>query len=338
RAPAHPQACLVTEQVMDDLADKLGIDPLDFRIKNIPEVGAFKTLKPIYEKEIALGAEKIGWQKNRHSRGDKSQGPIKRGLGCGLSTWGGGAGQAQATCTIHPDGSVEVAIGSQDLGTGTTTLVPLVAAEILGLQVKDVTGKLGSSIYPPAGGSGGSTSCGGVSVAVGVASMKALALVFEKVAPKVDQGKIVSVMSSQGVGGAHFADVSVDIETGEVRVNKIVAVADCGMVMNRILCESQVLGGVIGALNSALFEERRLDPKTGVMLNPDLEWYKLAGHTDIPDIEVHLLDYPERGVIGIGEPPYIPGAAAIANAVTNAVGVRVGGLPFTPRRILSALK
>ena len=120
-------------------------------------------------------------------------------------------------------------------------------------------------------------------------------------------------------------------------MNKIVAVADCGMVMNRILCESQVLGGVIGALNSALFEERRLDPKTGLMLNPDLEWYKLAGHTDIPEIEVHLLDYPERGVIGIGEPPYIPGAAAIANAVTNAIGVRVGGLPFTPRRILDAL-
>jgi len=386
RAPGHPQGCIVTEQVMDDLADKLGIDPLDFRIKNIPEAGLFKTLKPIYEKEIALGAEKIGWKKNRHPRGDQTPGPIKRGLGCALSTWGGGAGQAQATCTIHPDGSVEVAIGSQDLGTGTTTLVPLVAAEILGLQVKDVTGKLGSSIYPPAGGSGGSTSCGGVSVAVGVASMKALALLFEKVAPKLDakvadlqaaggkilatngkslswkqacatlgqqpvvgsgdrkdgdtkddQGKIVSSMSSQGVGGAQFADVSVDVETGEVRVNKIVAVADCGMVMNRILCESQVLGGVIGALNSALFEERRLDPKTGVMLNPDLEWYKLAGHSDIPDIEVHLLDYPERGVIGIGEPPYIPGAAAIANAVTNAIGVRVGDLPFSPRRILDAL-
>ena len=386
RAPGHPQGCIVTEQVMDDLADKLGIDPLDFRIKNIPEAGLFKTLKPIYEKEIALGAEKIGWKKNRHPRGDQTPGPIKRGLGCALSTWGGGAGQAQATCTIHPDGSVEVAIVSQDLGTGTTTLVPLVAAEILGLQVKDVTGKLGSSIYPPAGGSGGSTSCGGVSVAVGVASMKALALLFEKVAPKLDakvadlqaaggkilatngkslswkqacatlgqqpvvgsgdrkdgdtkddQGKIVSSMSSQGVGGAQFADVSVDVETGEVRVNKIVAVADCGMVMNRILCESQVLGGVIGALNSALFEERRLDPKTGVMLNPDLEWYKLAGHTDIPDIEVHLLDYPERGVIGIGEPPYIPGAAAIANAVTNAIGVRVGDLPFSPRRILDAL-
>ena len=81
----------------------------------------------------------------------------------------------------------------------------------------------------------------------------------------------------------------------------------------------------------------RARSSTGIMLNPDLEWYKLAGHSDIPEIEVHLLDYPERGVIGIGEPPYIPGAAAIANAVTNAIGVRVSGLPFTPRRILDAL-
>jgi xanthine dehydrogenase YagR molybdenum-binding subunit len=144
-------------------------------------------------------------------------------------------------------------------------------------------------------------------------------------------------MSGVGVGGAQFADVTVDTETGTVRINKMVAVADCGLVMNRLLCESQVLGGVIGAINAALFEERRLDPMSGLMLNPDLEWYRVAGHSDLPDIEVHLLDYPERGVIGIGEPPYIPGAAAIANAVTNAVGVRVGDLPFSPRRILTAL-
>ena len=386
RAPGHPQGCLVTEQVMDDLAHQLGLDPLEFRLKNIPDEGVFKTLKPIYETEVKLGAEKIQWKKFWHPRGDKTAGPIKRGLGCALNTWGGGAGQAQATCTIHPDGSVEAACGSQDLGTGTVTLVPLVAAEILGLQVKDVTGKVGSSIYPPTGGSGGSTSCGGVSVAVGVAAMKARDLLFEQVAPKLDakpgdlqavggkivatngkslswkqacamlgrqpitgagdrkegdtkdtEGKTVATMSSQGVGGAQFADVSVDVETGVVKVNKIVAVADCGMVMNRLLCESQVYGGVIGALNSALFEERRLDPKSGLMLNPDLEWYKLAGHSDIPEIDVHLLDYPERGVIGIGEPPYIPGAAAIANAVANAVGVRVAEIPFTPRRILSAL-
>jgi xanthine dehydrogenase YagR molybdenum-binding subunit len=378
RAPGHPQGSLVMEQVMDDLADKLGIDPVDFRIKNIPDAGPFRTLKPIYERELKIGAEKIAW-KSRHPRGDRAEGPIKRGLGCALSTWAGRAGGAQATCIVNPDATVEVRIGTQDLGTGTTTIVPLVAAEILGLQVKDVAGRIGSSEYPPAGGSGGSTSCGGVSLAVAVSCMKALEKIFEPAAKELgvkpeeleaEGGKVyvkanpeksltwkqacallgqqpVSVtanqgegknMSSQGVGGVQFADVSVDIETGEVRLNKIVAVADCGMVIDRLTCESQVYGGVIMGLNYGLFEDRRLDAATGRQLNPDLEWYKLAGHSDIPEIEVHLLDYPERGVIGIGEPPTIPTAAAIANAVCNAIGTRVGVIPLTPKRILDALE
>ena len=391
RAPGSPQSSVVMDQMMDDLAHAAKIDPVEFRMKNLPTAAVFATLKPIYEKELTLGAEAIGWKKNYHPRGDQTPGPVKRGLGCALSTWGGGAGGAQATCRINPDGSVEVRIGTQDLGTGTATLVPIVAAEILGLEVKDIQGFIGSSALPPAGGSGGSTSCGGVSVSVAVACMKALALVFEKAAAKLEVaadaleaegGKIYSKadpaksltwkqgcallgqqpveaagtqvgdpagpggkppanpavgMQTSGVGGAQFADVSVDIETGVVQVNKLVAVADCGMVMNRILCESQVYGGVVQGISLALFEERRLDPKGGGILNPDMEWYKLAGHSDLGEIEVHLLDYPERGVIGIGEPPVIPTGAALANAVCNAIGVRVGILPLTPKRVLDAL-
>jgi xanthine dehydrogenase YagR molybdenum-binding subunit len=145
-------------------------------------------------------------------------------------------------------------------------------------------------------------------------------------------------LSDQGVGGAQFAEVTVDIETGDVRLVKLVAVADCGMVMNRLLCESQVHGGVIGGINYGLFEERRLDAKSALQLNADMDWYRLARHSDLGEIEVHLLDYPERGVIGIGEPPTIPTAAALANAVANAIGVRVGTIPLTPVRILRALE
>ncbi|HXX92126.1 MAG TPA: xanthine dehydrogenase family protein molybdopterin-binding subunit, partial [Planctomycetota bacterium] len=338
RAPGHPQGCLIMEQVMDDLADKLGMDPVEFRRKNLPGPGnPLVNLRPIYEKELTIGAEKIGWAQNYHKRGDPTPGPIKRGLGCAINTWGGGPGNAQATCTIQPDGSVEVACGTQDLGTGTTTLVPLVAAEILGLKIGDIAGKIGSSALPPAGGSGGSTSCGGVSLAVAVACMKALEKLFEKAsgelgAPATDLeavggriavkggGKSLSWkqacamlgqtpiselgdkndkgivgMATAGVGGAQFADVSVDIETGQVRMNRLVAVADCGLVVNRLLCESQVFGGVVGGINAALFEERRMDPKSGLVLNPDVEHYKVAGHSDLGDIEVVLLDYPERG-------------------------------------------
>ena len=379
RAPGHPQRCVITEQVMDDLADKLDMDPVEFRLKNLPEGNRVqRTLKPIYTRELQLGAERIGWFQNRHPRGDKTPGPIKRGYGCALSTWGGGPGGSQASCTIYPTGQVEVRCGTQDLGVGTTTLVPLVAAEILGLQLGDITGLIGSSAYPDSGGSGGSTTCGGVSLSTALSCEKALKKLFAAVAPRLgvgaddlaaEGGRIfvksspekgltwkqscallgldpVSAsadknegagMASQGVGGVQFADVSVDTETGEVRLNKIVAVADCGLVMNRLLCESQVIGGVIMGLNYGLYEDRRLDLKTGRQLNADMEWYKLATHSDIGEIEVHLLDYPERGTIGIGEPPTIPTAAAIANAVCNAIGVRVGTIPITPRKVLEAL-
>jgi xanthine dehydrogenase YagR molybdenum-binding subunit len=379
RAPGHPQGAFITEQAMDDLADKIGIDPVDFRIQNLPATNrTFETLKPIYRRELLLGAEKIGWFERRHPRGDARKGPIKQGMGCSLSTWGGRAGDSQAECSIRSDGSVEVRCGTQDLGTGTTTLVPLVAAEILGLRVADVTGRIGSSEYPPSGGSGGSTTVGGVSLSVAVSSMKALRKLFEKVAPQLEaspddleaEGGRVYVksnpekglswkqacallgqepinekgnkdegrgMSDQGVGGAQFAEVEVDIETGEVRLKKMVAVADCGLVMNRLLCESQVYGGVIGGINYALFEDRRLDRVSGLQVNPDMEWYRLAKPSDLGEIEVVLLDYPQRGVIGIGEPPTIPTAAAIANAVTNAIGVRAGMIPMTPANVLAAL-
>ena len=382
RAPGHPQGCVVTEAAMDDLAEALGMDPVALRLKNLPTHTKLfqETLHKIYTRQLHLGAERIGWFENRRSRAvnAKKPGPLKRGYGCALSTWGGRAGDSQATCTIHGDGRVEVRCGTQDLGTGTTTLVPMVAAEILGLGVRDVTGMIGSSTYPPSGGSGGSTTVGGVSLSVAVSSMKALAKLLEKVAPqlgvapdaleaeggrvrvKAEPGKGLSWkqacallgsqpisesakkdegagMSDQGVAGAQFAQVLVDVETGEVRLEKLVAVADCGLVMNRLLCESQVHGGVIGGINYGLFEERKLDPVSGIQLNPDMEWYKLARHSDLRDIEVILLDYPERGVIGIGEPPTIPTAAAILNAASNAIGASVGRIPVTPARVLAAL-
>ncbi|HVR75578.1 MAG TPA: xanthine dehydrogenase family protein molybdopterin-binding subunit [Planctomycetota bacterium] len=379
RAPGHPQGCLIMEQVMDDLADAIGMDPIALRLKNLPTTNrTFRTLEVIYTRELMLGAERTGWFERRHPRGDRTPGHLKRGMGCALGTWGGGAGGSQATCVIHADGRVVVSCGTQDLGTGTMTLVPMVAAEILGLEVRDITGQIGSSAYPPSGGSGGSTTVGGVSLSVAMASTKALAKLFERVAALLEaeatgleaEGGRIYVkanpskglswkqacaylgqevisesaskdegrgMSDQGVGGAQFAEVVVDVETGEVSLEKLVAVADCGLVMNRLLCESQVYGGVIGGINYALYEDRRLDRATCLQVNPDMEWYKLAKPSDLRNIEVHLLDYPERGVIGIGEPPTIPTAAAIANAVCNAIGVRVPTIPFTPKHVLDAL-
>jgi xanthine dehydrogenase YagR molybdenum-binding subunit len=144
-------------------------------------------------------------------------------------------------------------------------------------------------------------------------------------------------VSSVQVGGVQTAEVWVDIETGVVRLTHMVAVQDCGMLINKLGCESQVAGGVIMGINYAMFEERIMDQATGRQLNADMEFYKLGGIRDMPKITVHMQDMPERGVIGIGEPPTISTAAAIGNAVFNALGVRVPILPLTPDKVLDAI-
>ena len=134
-----------------------------------------------------------------------------------------------------------------------------------------------------------------------------------------------------------FAEVEVDTETGFTKVKKIVCVQDGGLIISKLTCESQVNGGIIMGIGFALYEERIMDSQSGVVLNPNFETYKLTGLADVPEIDVVLLDMPERGVIGIGEPVTIPTASAVANAVANALGVRVNNLPITPARVLAAL-
>lgn len=375
RAPGHPQGCLIMEAAMDDLAEKLGIEPLEFRIKNLPP-GDFKT--EIYKEEAAIGAEAIGWS-NRKPRGKaEGKGPWKRGYGVAFHTWGGGGAQdKQVSCTINPDGSVEVRSATQDIGTGARTILAIITAEVLGLEVTDIKSNIGNSTFPPGQASGGSTTTPSMSPPCYNAALQARDALFAKVAPAVgakpedlslkggqllvkgeakmswkdacrklgmmpitELGKFSEGLSSVGVGGVQFADVSVDVETGKVKLNKIVAVQDTGLIVDLLTWESQVSGGVIGGLNYALFEERVMDPTTGVMLNPDMELYKLAGSADMPEIIVKAYDTPEmraRGVIGVGEPPTIATAAAIGNAVANAIGVRVSTFPMSPINVLNAL-
>jgi xanthine dehydrogenase YagR molybdenum-binding subunit len=146
---------------------------------------------------------------------------------------------------------------------------------------------------------------------------------------------------SAGVGGVQMADVSVDMETGVVTMNEMVAVQDCGLIINMKLAESQVYGALIMGITYALYEEAIYDSKTGIMLNPDMEFYRLAGIKDVGKLQVHMMtgkEYDERGIIGIGEPPAISPGAAISNAVANACGVRVPNLPLTPERVIAALQ
>jgi xanthine dehydrogenase YagR molybdenum-binding subunit len=378
RAPGNPQSCTLTEAAMDDLADKLGIDPVEFRLKNLPE----DFHGPIFEEELKIGAELIGWKEKRKPRGQSGPGPIKTGLGVALHQWGGGGrGGSRVNCTINPDGSVELKTGTQDIGTGIRTVLAMIVAEELGLQPTDITSNIGNSTFPPGTGSGGSTTTPSMAPPCLDAATKVRDAFFQKIAPAVQaapadlalkDGKLLvkgeaamswkdacrklgmaSVsedgvfdannqrgISSTGVGGCQYAEVAVDVETGMVKVKKIVAIQDSGLILDKLTWESQVYGGVIMGLNYGLFEERLVDPTTGTMLNPDMEWYKLAGAADIPEIIVRAYDPPDqkaRGVIGVGEPPTISTAAAIGNAVTNAIGVRVGEWPMSPQNVLNAL-
>jgi len=362
------------ESAMDDLADKLGIDPLEMRLKNLPEKD-FRT--KIYNEQVPIGAKLIGWE-NRLPRGKNGKGVIRRGYGMALHQWGGGGtNDKQVTCTISPDGSVEVKSATQDIGTGARTILAIIAAEMLGLEVTDIKSNIGNSTFPPGQPSGGSTTTPSMAPPCYNAVTKARDEFLGKVAKAINEdaadlelkeGKVfvkgqpgmawkdacrkigmmpVSVtagpaegLASGGVGGCQFVDASVDMETGVVKINKIVAVQDSGLILDMLTWKSQVYGGVIGGLNYGLFEERVMDPGSGVMLNPDMELYKLAGISDIPEIIVHPHDTPEmraRGVIGIGEPPTISTAAAIGNAVTNAIGVRVNKFPMSPMNVLNAL-
>jgi xanthine dehydrogenase YagR molybdenum-binding subunit len=147
-------------------------------------------------------------------------------------------------------------------------------------------------------------------------------------------------LTNSGVGGVQMADVSVDIETGIVRVNKMVAVQDCGLVVDVKTAESQVYGALIMGISYALYEEKILDPVTGRVLNPNLEFYRLAGLSDIGEMKVHMMTgkgYDDRGVIGLAEPPVVSPGASISNAVANAIGVRVPFLPLTPQNVLNVL-
>jgi xanthine dehydrogenase YagR molybdenum-binding subunit len=379
RAPNHPQACVMTMGAFEDLAAKLGMDPYELLVKNIALTGV---RADTYKEELEVAADLIGWKKNWHPRGQKAAGPVKHGLGLALHTWGGRGHNSNCDLTLHPDGSVELKMGTQDLGTGTRTALAIVVADTLGLPLEAVHLKIGDSQYPTSGGSGGSTTIGGVSAAARRAALDAVDQLLAKVAPALGTepaaleavGGRVRVKSdpakglrwadacaklggipltvrgtnpgpgeliNSGVGGVQMASVSVDVETGLVRVNKLVAVQDCGLIINLKLAESQCYGALIMGISYALYEEKLMDPISGRMLNPNMEFYKLAGIGDIGELVVHMMTgkgYDERGVVGLGEPPVISPGAALSNAVANAIGVRVPHIPLSPRRVLAALE
>ena len=374
RAPAHPQGVFALEGMLDELAEAIGMDPLDLRKKNDPH--------PVRQAQYDIGAREIGWQRRKKSGSDA--GPVKRGLGVASAKWGHSvrpmAGYG-TLCRIEKDGSVLVANGTQDLGTGTRTLFAVLAAEELGLQPGDIQVRLGHTSDPMGPPSGGSQTAPSIAPVARHAAWLAKRRLLDAVAAAVGGdakqmdlkgGKVVGApkdltfkqacsllpdtLETGGearneffslpryvgeVAGVQFAEVEVDTETGAVRVVQVVARQDRGRVVNTLATRSQITGGVIQGLSYALFENRILDPRGGNMVNADLLNYKIAGAMDMPEIVSIPFDVSQggttTGVSSLGEPPTVPTAGAIGNAVANALGVRVRSLPITPDKVLAAL-
>lgn len=368
RAPGRPQSSFLTESAIDELAYKLGVDPLEMRLKNDPF--------PLRQAQYRLGREKFGWDR-KFNKTPGQGGPKVRGVGVAGAAWGGGGGnpQMKAEVKIAQDGSVVVGVGTQDLGTGVRTFMSAIVADELGLPLAAVSSQVGNSKLPFSGGSGGSTTTPSVAPAVKMAAIQAKfdfltalakttgessealrleaggrvsngakTLTWQEACKRlpvggvVSQGAWASDLVQTGVGGVQFAEVEVDMETGRVRPLTVLAVQDSGIIMNKMTLISQCNGGIIQGLGFALYEDRIVDAQTGRMVNANLEEYKLPGPWEMPDIEVIVYEYPEaKGVSGSAEAVVIPTASAIANAVYNASGARVRSLPITPAKVLAAL-
>jgi xanthine dehydrogenase YagR molybdenum-binding subunit len=374
RAPGHSQGAFAVESAMDELADALGMDPLELRKKN--------ESSPIRAAEYGPGAKAIGWERRNKKAGD-TPGPKKRGIGMANGNWYVFVNpNVRVQVKIHRDGSVELFSGAQDIGTGFRTAIAVVAAEELGIAPTDITSRVGDTQLPEGPASGGSITTNSVAPAVRLAANDAKKKLLEVAAKALDadpgelksEGGKVFVAADPGralsfkeaaskmpgevidctaerkkqyetfrgdLAGTQFAEVEVDTETGEVRVLKMVSVNDCGFPMNTLTTKNQVIGAMIQGVSWALLEDRILDPMVGTMVNPDLEAYKILSPRDMFEAESILVPQANLGnntsAAGIGEPPIVPTLGAVANAIYNATGARVRELPMTPDRVLAAL-
>ena len=367
RAPGHPQAMFAIELMMDHMAAQIGTDPLEFRLLN--------ETSDVRRAMLKVGAEKIGWANRKSLNDDNSV--IKRGIGIGAGDWGNRGGGGSIRINVYRNGTVEVASGAQDMGQGFRTLIGDIVRTHFGLPREQLVVKVGRADYPPGPASGGSVTSRGMAPRAFVAAQMAVdALrglvakewqledasgitledgVFKREDKTMEWAKACRLMTNDhlsfatdqdgglmkpptGSEAVQFADVSVDTETGIIKVNKVIALQNVGLPVNRNTIENQITGGVIQGISFALYEERVLNRQTGAMVNPVMDQYKIAGPVDVPEIiPIIWREDREVSVNSLGEPPTVPTAGAIATAVASAIGAQVRSMPLTPDKVLAAL-
>jgi len=391
RCVGHPQATWAQEIHVDRIAHELGMNPLDFRLKNINEVGNQDSGLP-YSKDpglrecIVKGAEHIGWKQNWHAPGQKLiEGTRYHGIGMAahVCTHGATSPPMSGIVQINTDGSLDVVSAAQETGSGSRTSIAMIAAEVVGVpwEQTNIAPEVDTSVTTNTGGTWGSrmTASGGWGILEAARDAKrqileVAAKLLETKVDSLDTGngdvfvvgqpdkKVTIAQAASKAGGpiigrgyalrptqwqmaafaAHFAEVEVDKATGDVKVTRLVAAHDVGRAINPLGVEQQIQGGVVQGIGAALWEQNLVDPATGVPINSNFLDYRLPSILDVPLIEPIIVEHPREyhplGVHGIGEPPIAVPAPAIANAIFNAVGVRITTRPMTRDKVLAALR
>lgn len=377
RAPGESVGLMALECAMDELAEKIGLDPIELRLRNEPSEDPEKHIPYSSRHLIACmqeGARRFGWDKRNPKPGQVRDGRWLVGMGMAAATRGNPLRLSKANVRLDPDGNATVRMAMTDIGTGTYTILAQIAAEMLGLPMERVRVELGDTNFPQAAGSGGSWGAG----SSGSALFDACNALREKLARaagmhpasarfvdgsiasgeqtrkltdlldggmeadgEIEPGRTLEDFSQQSYG-AHFAEVGIDMDTGEVRLRRMLGVFTAGRVLNAKTARSQAIGGMVFGVGAALHEGMTLDSRFGYFVNRDLAEYLVPVHADIPSIDaIFLAELDDKSnplkSKGIGELGICGAGAAIANAVYNASGVRIRDYPITLDKLLSRL-
>jgi xanthine dehydrogenase YagR molybdenum-binding subunit len=378
RAPGEAVGLLALECAIDELAEKLDLDPIELRLRNEPAVDPEKHI-PYSSRHLVSclqeGARRFGWDRRNSKPGQLRDGRWLVGMGVAAATRGNTLQLSKANVRLGPDGSALVRMAMTDIGTGTYTILTQIAAEMLGLAPEQVRVELGDTSFPQASGSGGSYGAASSGSALFDACNKLRAKLARLAGMDPDSARfgdgrieaagqsrqLVDLVGPEGIDadgeikpgatsaefsqqsyGAHFAEVGVDIDTGEVRLRRMLGIFTAGRILNEKTARSQAIGGMIFGVGAALEEALLLDPRFGCFVNHDLAEYHVPVHADVVDVDAIFL--PELDAEsnplkskGVGELGICGAGASIANAIYNACGVRVRDYPITLDKLISEL-
>ncbi len=378
RAPGEAVGLLALECAMDELADKLELDPIELRIRNEPAEDPEKHIPYSSRHLIACfteGARRFGWDRRNPKPGQSRDGRWLVGIGVAAATRGNPLELSKANIRLGSDGVATVRMAMTDIGTGTYIILTQIAAEMLGLPPDRIRVQLGDTSFPQAAGSGGSFGAASSGSALFDACTALRAKLAGLAGLDPDEARfadgqieaagqswpLASLVGPEGVDadgeivpgatlkdysqqsyGAQFAEVGVDIDTGEVRVRRMLGVFTAGRILNEKTARSQAIGGMVFGIGAALEEALILDPRFGCFVNHDLAEYHVPVHADVPNVDaIFLPELDEESnplkSKGVGELGICGAGASIANAVYNACGVRVRDYPITLDKLISEL-